>query len=118
MSKLTDTLKFVKSADWVIPPGPGAFLLIITSLMAGGMMAGSLKPEITMQAATCAVAEAVRDDGRVIMNVSCVKEGVSQTAQVQDSAHVVLMINRKLTQITCDVTKSGTAINCKDVPNT
>jgi precorrin isomerase len=112
VSKLTQTLKFIHSADWVITPGVGAFLLVMTTLMAAAMITGSNRQEVTMQAATCAVAEAVRDDSRVRMNVTCVKEGITQTAQVQDSAQVVLMINRKLTHITCDVTRAGVAINC------
>jgi hypothetical protein len=112
VSKLDNTLKFIQSAHWVITPGVGAFLLVITTFLAAGMITGSNRQEVTMQAATCAVAEAVRDDGRVRLNVSCVKEGTTQTAQVQDSAQVVLMINRKITNITCDVTRASVAINC------
>jgi hypothetical protein len=118
MSILSDTSKFIKSADWVITPAPGALLLLLTSVISFSMISGSKRQEVTMQAATCTVTEAVRDDGRVMMGMSCVQEGRTQTAQVHDSAQVVLMINRKITQITCDVTKSGVAFNCKEVPNT
>lgn len=112
MSSLVDA---IRNAAWVIKPFPGVCWLMIATVLLIVQLDQSSHNRPIMTAATCAVGETTSYDGRVRLNLTCVKEGVTKVVHVSSSQETVSILNARATAVTCTVYASGQANACVSV---